>query len=177
MTIADVKDGSAISPDFASLMTECRLFTIDLEVLDNKIHYFCHKSVKLYSDLQQAREQVLTMEVPEPPVGFVETQLDINVSKPTHVFIRLNPHKNWRFTEKKSGMDLKEDQGTIDATYGAIEKIVAPGMSDCKIIYVPVIPPSRDYKDSFNFYVEVFDGGKVLPMIIDPDIKHPGGTE
>jgi hypothetical protein len=126
-----------------------------------------------------------------PFVGEPESPYDIGIKEKCFIFFELHRSHNWVFSPAEDGMTSK---GNLKGTYeglshfswdGAILPNGDPLRDQCQLLCLAALSPLASYTDSFNFHVEFFqehlDGGKPvkkrLPIIIDPDIKHPGGTQ
>lgn len=122
-----------------------------------------------------------------------ETPLDLNIhGDPAFVVLRLDPALNWRFDSDEAAVSLK-DAGVADH-YGGLRHVLADGTIQaepavgCKLVYFaakpPVLGPDEKYRHGFNFHIELVQasssstsGDSILPIILDPDVGHPGGSQ
>lgn len=124
--------------------------------------------------------------------------LDLNVQRRTYVVFRLDRKLNWQFDPVQTAISHKK-RGEGDRYGGLVHvmdnKSKRPGSTPpgdgCHLIYFISDPlakhtgaePDEAYKHGMNLYVE-FDqvpshaGGdrRILPVILDPDIRNPGGS-
>jgi hypothetical protein len=125
-------------------------------------------------------------------VGAEETPLDLNIhGDPAFVFLRLDPTLNLRFDSDEAAVSLK-DAGVADH-YGGLRYVLEDGTvqpepaTGCKLVYFaakpPVLADGEEYRHGFNFHLELVQVSpsatspdSILPIIIDPDVGHPGGS-
>jgi hypothetical protein len=127
-----------------------------------------------------------------------ECPLDLNVQRRTYVVFRLDRKLNWQFDPYQTAVSHKKrEEGD---RYGGMMHVmdnkgkkagsVAPG-NGCHLVYFIADPlpkhtgaePQEEYKHGMNLYVELdqipsHSGGerRALPLILDPDIRNPGGS-
>lgn len=122
-----------------------------------------------------------------------QTPLDLNVhGDPAWIVLRLDPAINWRFDSDEAAVSLKDD--AVASHYGGLRHVLADGSAqpepatDCQLIYFAAKPPTLDadgsYRHGFNFHLEIVQlspsatsPDSILPIIIDPDVGHPGGSD
>lgn len=113
--------------------------------------------------------------------------LDLKCTRPSYIVFHLNPDWNWRFSDKDPAITTKKDCGD---RYSALIHVGADAsqsrtpIADAKLIYFAANVPPPEYHDGINIHVDlpqkaVDDSGvrKVMRLILDPDIKNPGGEE
>ena len=120
----------------------------------------------------------------------LETPLDLNVhGDPAFVVLQLDPTINWRFSSTEPAVSLKD--GAANEFYGGLRHVLPGGVAQeapapgCNMVYFtvrpPLNPPNGHYRHGLNFHVELSQnisggGTGILPLIIDPDVGHPGGS-
>jgi hypothetical protein len=122
-----------------------------------------------------------------------ETPLDLDIhGDPTFVFLRLDPTLNLRFDSDEAAVSLKDER--VGDHYGGLRYVLEDGTVraapavGCKLIYFaarpPALGPNGRYRHGFNFHVELVQRSPsatsrdtILPIIIDPDVGHPGGSQ
>lgn len=122
-----------------------------------------------------------------------ETPLDLNIhGDPAYVVLRLDPSLNWRFDSDEAAVSLKDN--SVADHYGELRHVLADGTiqtepaTGCRLVYFaakpPALGPDGSYRHGFNFHIEIVQnstsatgGESILPIIIDPDVGHPGGSE
>lgn len=121
--------------------------------------------------------------------------LDLNLSIPTCFIIRLNPAWPWRFSHKAKGATLGPDVSTDPDNYCHFRHVRGDGTEqwrqfdhpdECRMVYFFARPPAGNptppFRNAFNLNVELlYPGGPAaeinsIPIVIDPDIRFPGGT-
>lgn len=128
------------------------------------------------------------------PAAAYHRPLDLNLDRPTCFIIRLSNTWNWRFSHKAKGATLGPNVATNPANYCNLRHVLADGTEqydafnhplECKIIYFfarPPVDPPADFQNSFNLNVELLYAGGApgeinsIPIVIDPDIRFPGGS-
>jgi hypothetical protein len=122
-----------------------------------------------------------------------QTPLDLNIhGEPAFVFLRLDPTLNLRFDSDEAAISLKDAR--VGNHYGGLQYVLEDGTvlsepaAGCKLVYFAVSPPllvkGEEYRHGFNFHLELDQLSpsatseiSVLPIIIDPDVGHPGGSD
>lgn len=135
---------------------------------------------------------------PQTNAAAYERPLDLNLSVPTCFIIRLSDSWNWRFSHKVRAVTLGQAVGTAKDNYYNLRHVV-PGQIDqndpfphqvsCRLAYFVAKPvagvpqdPSVEFHHPFNLNIEIVfpDDSKgnpnTIPIIVDPDIRHPGGS-
>ncbi|MBB3587742.1 nucleotide synthetase [Sphingomonas sp. BK481] len=170
------------------------IFVIDFIVTDaGHLHFgYSFKEKAQFSDLNEALDRAratgasLTWETP----------LDIDVNDKALVFVGLAKNRNWEFSPRSDGASLKQPIGGYGKLLHVFDNTTIPGgrpmTSGCKMICFSAFSPPTldtnvpDYCHGMNFHVDIIqpdareDGSVVekrLPLIIDPDIRHPGGNQ
>lgn len=119
-----------------------------------------------------------------------ETPLDLQIyGPPIFVVLRLDPALNWRFSTDHPAISLKDND--VADHYGGLRHVMPDGTvqtdpgDGCRIAYFAANPPAvgeaGQYSHGFNFHVELTRTGangksEALPIIIDPDVGYPGGS-
>lgn len=127
---------------------------------------------------------------PKPPFS---TQLSLNNEQYCYIILKLSG-KNWQFSHKGApfsiGIDgLKADVYRRARRVDAQGAVVDPSATKtgCKVAYLIAdgVTASggtpRDYIHPFNLHVDLIDQNSTsapsyIPIIIDPDIRWPGGS-
>lgn len=134
--------------------------------------------------------------VAPPPGGLAnlgelteDTPLDLNIHGPSsYVVLRLDSDLNWRFDSNEPAVSLKD--AAVGNHYGGLRHVLADGtvqedpQAGCRLVYFvaqpPALPANGSYRHGFNFHVELIqvdnNASGILPIIIDPDVGHPGGS-
>jgi hypothetical protein len=128
---------------------------------------------------------------PRPRAAAYHRPLDLNLSRPTCFIIRLSSSWRWRFSHKAKGASLGPNVNTDPTNYCQLRHVLDNGTEqypqfdhpdECKIIYFFAKPPTGNFNNSFNLNIELmFEGVDVdeinsIPIVIDPDIRFPGGS-
>ena len=125
-----------------------------------------------------------------------ESPLDLNVKAPSYVVFMLSKDWDWKFFPDAKAVSLKKrDHGD---RYGGLRHVPDMGepsidaVNNCRMIYFVAHPlpenmgnaPQQGYGHGFNLYVDLAQppnpdtgAARVLKIIIDPDIRNPGGSE
>jgi hypothetical protein len=128
-----------------------------------------------------------TLEFAAGSAAAAPTPLDLDVSgAPIWLIYMLAEPSNMRFSAALTAMTHKQIEHR--RFYGGLRH-VANGVESsqplvgCRLIYLAAAPPpAGNYRHGFNFNVELeqdpgIDGNaRSLPIEIDPDIRHPGGS-
>ena len=116
------------------------------------------------------------------------TPLDLGVTgEPSYIVFKLDPRLNWRFSDNDPVISHKSEEDRL--YYSGLRHVRPNGsyskqpVADCMMVFLVARPPSGDYKHGFNFHVDLFQKPlldhtrqRILPLIIDPDIRFPGGS-
>jgi hypothetical protein len=113
-------------------------------------------------------------------VGDETSPLDLNSEVPCYFVLELDAQHNWQFQHDGPAITGKTHLHDKYCELRHVHKGSGHDPADgCKLIYFAAIdPPGKEKpgKHPFNFHVEFLQaGGKRLPIIIDPDIRWPGG--
>jgi hypothetical protein len=121
-----------------------------------------------------------------------QSPLDLRIyGLPAYVVLKLDPELNWHFSADQAAVSLKT--ATVGESYGGLRHVLPDGTirpepgPGCSIVYFvarpPAIGPDGSYRHGLNFHVELvqnISGGSsessILPIIIDPDVGYPGGS-
>lgn len=129
------------------------------------------------------------------PVNQYYRPLDMKLSVPTCFVFFLSSRWNWRFSSKSKGALLGDIEADLRKNYTKLRHVLDdnegspdrhPHDKFCKIIYFNANPPATpvpDFNHPFDLMVEfVYPDGdgpnkqNTIPIVIDPDIRHPGGS-
>ncbi|MXO86564.1 hypothetical protein GRI38_11065 [Altererythrobacter aurantiacus] len=134
-----------------------------------------------------------TIEKGQPPLN----PLSINLSRPQILVLHLHDSSALQFSAAGSGITVSESDAELTALSGKLvtsqgeTRIVLtpelPGegsasFEGCRIAFFAVKPPSSGapFVVPFNLHVEQageIDGAPYsFPIVIDPDVRHPGGS-
>lgn len=130
--------------------------------------------------------------------GRAETPLDLNITTPRYVILRLHNGWKWRFSPTAKAVSHKaHPTQDFRPLYGGLRHVPkstgAPSedeLADCDMIYFVSNPPAdiSDFRHSFNFRVQLEQASRftadtpplevkrLLDVILDPDIRNPDGT-
>lgn len=127
---------------------------------------------------------------PKPPY---ETPLSLNNEKYCYVILKLSG-KNWQFSREGAPFSVGID-GWIADVYRRARRVDAQGtvvdptaiQDGCKVAYLIADGQTasggtpRDYRHPFNLHVDLIYQDSAtnpshMPIIIDPDIRWPGGS-
>ncbi|HEV7659957.1 MAG TPA: nucleotide synthetase [Allosphingosinicella sp.] len=124
---------------------------------------------------------------PAPTPTPTPTPLDLDVSgDPIWLIYTLAESSNMRFSAALKAMTHKQIEHR--PFYGGLRHVTrgvesSQPLVGCRLIYLAAAPPAvAKYRHGFNFNVELeqdpgTDGApRSLPVEIDPDIRHPGGS-
>jgi hypothetical protein len=124
------------------------------------------------------------------PVPEYHRPLDLNIVEPSLVVIFLSYGWKWRYSHQRFGITLGEN---VDQSYYAnlrhvLGRVTSPnpfGHLDgmCRIAHFLARPEAGTFAHSINFNVELVhedvfgDPPNTTPIVIDPDIRNPGGSQ
>ncbi len=133
---------------------------------------------------------------PGPPVELYHRPLDLNLSADTCFILRLGGSWPWRFRHLIDAVTLgpEADQDNyfnlrhvLDDDVGRREPF--PHLDRCTLCYFIARPPQdvidnpgeAEFADPFNLNIDFVypDGGtkpNTVPVVIDPDVRYPGGS-
>jgi hypothetical protein len=122
--------------------------------------------------------------------------LDVSLRAPTCFIFRLSDNWNWRFSRSTKAATLGPNVGVNILNYGGLRHVL-PNLPHqegpftrhdqfCKLIYFFARPvagnPTPGFNHAYNLNIELVfpddDQGNpnVIPIVIDPDVRHPGGS-
>ncbi len=132
-------------------------------------------------------------------------RMSLNVKEISVIIFRLSDDIDWQFSYDRSPISLSEesmktttydqDGSPKEFFFGNAHRILENGTVDldpktdnCNVACLicdgaGLTRPSGSYKLSINLHVDLLDrdrGGNIigrLPIVIDPDVKNPGGSE
>lgn len=121
----------------------------------------------------------------------IDTGLSINNDKKSFIAFALNPEKNWSYIEEtKNHEDVIKKFINSSKNYGDVRKMDRNGVvvkednpqNDTVIAYFTADGEAAskygDYEDYFNLYTVIKDNdGALIPIVIDPDVRYPGGND
>ncbi len=123
--------------------------------------------------------------------------LDVKLSAPTCFVFHLSDRWSWRFSTKQDGVSLGESDAAVQQRYANVRHFIDTVGSGthyehgdlCRILCFTAVPELNAQQEvvpfhhQFNLIVEfVYPDGEgnekinVIPVIIDPDVRHPGGS-
>jgi hypothetical protein len=117
-----------------------------------------------------------------------QTPLDLDVTgAPLLILLKLAEPSNMLFSATVGAVTHKssDDMGC----YGRLRHVTAEGIESiapvagCRLVSFIAMPPTGDYRHGFNFNIDLEqdpgpgeDQSRLLPIMIDPDVRHPGGS-
>jgi hypothetical protein len=133
---------------------------------------------------------------PEEPAG----PIDLPITDQCWVILELEKDINWRFSSTQPAVTTKAPEEPL--VNGGVKKFglnanlryayengvvvddPAKGPADvnCRIVFFRVVGRAKGEVQGMNFVVELYTvvakgvAGKVIPLIIDPDVPNDGGT-
>jgi hypothetical protein len=116
--------------------------------------------------------------------------LDVNLTDTTLFIFYLNPNRKWRFKRNARAVTLGEFEHMDEqecyyklrhVLTDSIGTELAPLTGHCRIAYFVGTQASNEFAHPFNLHVEMFYPGggpkpNTIPIVIDPDIRYPGGS-
>jgi hypothetical protein len=148
--------------------------------------YSANRLTQILDGLRQGRY------ASRPPVSRCDRPLDVNCSDTTLFIFRLSDNWDWRFAAKAKGVTLgwfansgERDnyfdlRHVLDDSAGSEVPFEHPDM--CKIVYFTAKKTPNSFAHAFNINVEIvypddpLGNPNTLPIVIDPDVRHPGGS-
>lgn len=116
--------------------------------------------------------------------------LSLNCAVPSNIIFTLSPKDNFQFANDADPIEFKD--GADKSRYRNFNRVAPDGTSypfgkpyggkePCKMVTFEAVAPTANYIDQFNFVVDVIHEnhpGKKSPLrlMIDPDIRNPGGS-
>lgn len=124
---------------------------------------------------------------PEESVDLFNRPLDVNCSATTLFIFYLSNQRDWRFTRRARAITLGDFDKQEQQNYYGLRHVVdegitgAPPTSDCRIAYFIAKKTSDRFAHPFNLNIELVyttdtEGENTVPMVIDPDVRYPGGS-
>ena len=122
--------------------------------------------------------------------------LSLNNSQKIRYIVYVLSDKNWQFARSGTPLTISSEHYDLEL-YSEAQRVDAFGTADdgsaegaekdrCRVAYfvangikAHADAPNRDYVHRLNLHVDIYnadDGGTILPLIIDPDIRYPGGS-
>lgn len=119
--------------------------------------------------------------------------LDLNCREEAYIVFKLASDRNWQFTPDGAGFTTKADEGgryfnLVHATFDTATQTVIryrggePTGDGCRLLYFRAKGSPMGYRDGFNLIVQLILDSTNPPLIrrtmlvIDPDVRHPGGA-
>ncbi|MFL5297949.1 MAG: nucleotide synthetase [Phenylobacterium sp.] len=126
--------------------------------------------------------------------------IDLPITDQCWVVLELEKDINWRFSSTQPAVTTKAAETPLD--HDGVEKsglnanlryaypngdVVAdpekgPAGFNCRVVFFRVVGRAKDERQAMNFVVELYTvvekgvAGKVIPLIIDPDVPNDGTT-
>ena len=127
------------------------------------------------------------------PAALVDSvsPLDLNCHEDCIVMFKLADTWNWQFQPEGDAFTTKEDEGEKYFNLGHAKYVggqvvkYAPGEAPgqgCKLLYFRARGTTAGYENPFNLTVELVLGvdqdgqPRRTKLVIDPDVRHPGGS-
>lgn len=123
-----------------------------------------------------------------PAAKVPQTPLDLDVTgAPLLILLKLARPGNMSFSATAAAVTHKssDDMGC----YGRLRHVTADGfesiapVAGCRLVSFIAMPPAGNYRHGFNFNIDLEqdpgpdeDQPRLLPIVIDPDVRHPGGS-
>jgi hypothetical protein len=129
-----------------------------------------------------------------PPFSDRTSPLDLNCNREAYVIFKLASDWNWHFSPDGVTFTTKADErgryfNLINVTYDSATGVIAryrggePIEGECRLLYFRARGTTMGYCDGFNLIAELDLGTAGIPpvkrrtkLVIDPDIRHPGGS-
>jgi hypothetical protein len=115
--------------------------------------------------------------------------LDVSCCANTLFVFFLSDQRNWRFTRNAKAITLGCDDAGDRDNYYKLRHVVddsvgtpdSPSHADCKIAYFVARKSSDRFAHKFNLNIELVyqpdcEGANTMPIVIDPDVRFPGGS-
>jgi hypothetical protein len=161
---------------------------VDYDKFGNDIEFFYMRPIKVMQGndivgfIDDLRRSGL------PLTSTPETPLDLHVPKKCWMVIGLSRHK-WQFRATGDAITTKQkkDQSYANLVHVFPNGTTVPGggqmQDNCQLVYFACVDPPQGmtgtlpYEDGFNMHIDLIQAnGKRLPLVIDPDIRFPGGA-
>lgn len=125
---------------------------------------------------------------PTADVELFNRPLDVNCSATTLFVFYLSNQRDWRFTRHARAITLGDFDPEAQKNYYGLRHVTDDGISgappltsDCKIAFFTAKKTSDRFAHPFNLNIELVyttdsEGTNTVPMVIDPDIRYPGGS-
>lgn len=116
------------------------------------------------------------------------TPLDLNVDRPSVIVLAFPTDSNMQFSTTVPAVTRKNDE--TQSSYSNLRYVrFRPGQppilqtevfDGCKVALFFAQSPTNSYRHGFNMHVDIVQqtpGGRrqLLPLLIDPDVRNPGG--
>lgn len=115
--------------------------------------------------------------------------LDVSCCANTLFIFYLSDQRNWRFTRNAKAITLGCEDPVEQENFYQLRHVVndsvgspdAPLNADCKIAYFVARKSSERFAHKFNLNIELVyqpdcEGENTIPIVIDPDVRFPGGS-
>lgn len=190
-------DRADLSPDLPAQPARYAVREIGFSMVNGRLQ-FAFSSHDLAQPLPAGGIEQVVAALLAPPRGVMmlaaaagpaappTTPLDLDVKEdPIWLVYMLAEPGNMRFSATLKAMTHKD---VADRPFYGELRHAAGGqrssepLAGCRLIYFAAAPPAEDYRHGFNFNVELEqdpdrDGKpRSLPIEIDPDVRHPGGS-
>ena len=125
---------------------------------------------------------------PMPSAPLFNRPLDVNCSDTTLFIFYLSSQRDWRFTRRARAVTLGDFDEQEQKNYYGLRHVTNEGISgappltsDCKIAFFTAKKSSDRFAHPFNLNIELLytsdtEGENTVPMVIDPDVRYPGGS-
>lgn len=123
-----------------------------------------------------------------PPLDRVVSPLDTNCSEQCYLVFQLSSSREWQFSNDGDCFTTKDDEGEkyTDLWHVDSKKYEYPSgealPDGCRILYLRANCRNVGFRDGFNLCVDLLMGvdkdsqRRRTRLIIDPDIRNPGGN-
>jgi hypothetical protein len=145
-----------------------------------------YSAAKLDQILDGLRQGHYQPNVPDEPFN---RPLDLNCGDATHFILFLSNQRRWRFSRTAKAVTLGNFDEEERKNYLSLRHVVddnagtpAPDLNrDCKIVHFIARKTSDDFHHPFNLNIELVytadpSGPNTIPIVIDPDVRNPGGS-
>lgn len=176
--------GKTIPSGWTPAVIKHYLVDIDIQTNNKEIRFKFKSQSTKYTGT--TIEDVIRENPPSSLLSIEDNPLDINAQQECYIIIELTSDFDWQFSRDGDGITLKDNFSNrfVDLTHVFKDGSVIKGGSQmkpgCRMVYFAVIDPPKG-EHPFNMHVDLLYPAMTpearLPIVIDPDIKHPGGTD
>lgn len=193
-------DRADLSPDLPAVPTRYAVREIGFTMVSGRLQ-FAFRTDELAKPLPPGGIEQVVADLLNPPpagamlaagaptavlAGALQTPLDLDVTDgPIWLVYMLAEPGNMRFSATLKAMTHKQIEHRPH--YGWLRHATqaedsSQPLAGCRLIYLAAAPPEGHYRHGFNFNVELEQDPSLegvprsLPMEIDPDVRHPGGS-